>query len=153
MVARIGALGQGELAEDDGAGGTKAGRHCAVLGGAEVAVDRHTTRGRRVMAPAEVLDRDRHAVKRTANPAGRDLALRRRGFRQGSLRHHRLIGPKRAVERGDAIEHRPCERERRQLARVETLADLAEARKGEPVRYGRHNAIQSVPASKAAAAA
>ncbi len=75
MMIGVGAFGLLQLAEDDGAGVLQPRDHRGVLSRTEVAMDRHAVRGRRAFGPAKILHRDRHAVQRSLDFAGRDLLL------------------------------------------------------------------------------
>ncbi len=148
VVARIGALRHGELAEDHGAGRAQPRHDRRVLGGAEAAVDRHAGGGRRVAGPQQVLDGERHAVERAAAPAGRDLAVGGLRLGEGALGHDGLVSVQRGVERGDAVQHRPRQLGGGQVARGDPLARLDEAEEGEIVGGGAHSASSRWPARR-----
>jgi len=64
MMVGVSAFGQLQLAEDDRTGLFESGDDGRILIGAVVAINLHTRRGRCIPGPAQVLDGDRHPVKR-----------------------------------------------------------------------------------------
>ena len=85
MVVGERALGELQLAEQDGAGLAQLAHDGRVDARDEVAVQRHARRGGDAFGPAQVLDRDRHAVQLRQDLAPADHLLGRARLRQREL--------------------------------------------------------------------
>ena len=70
-----------------------------------VAVQRHSMRGGDAPGPQQVLERQRHAVQRTAAAALRDLGVGAAGVLHRLLRHHRHVAVQPRVHGLDARQH------------------------------------------------
>jgi hypothetical protein len=128
VVLAVGALGQLQFAQDDGAGCVELAHHCGILGGAEVLIDRHAGRGRHPLRRAQILDRDRHAVERPADLAAHDLGLGGAGLNQRRLGHHMGETLELAVQPFDACQFRRCRLDRRDFARVKTAGKFGQVK-------------------------
>jgi hypothetical protein len=88
VVLAVGALGQLQLAQDDRARRIQLAHHRGILGGTEILIDRHAGGCRHPLRPAQILDRDRHAVQWATDLAAHDLGLGRASLDQRRLGHH-----------------------------------------------------------------
>jgi hypothetical protein len=127
MMVRIGSFGLLQFAQNDCARVPEPRNDSGIFLRAIVTIDRHAVRARYILYPAEILHRDRHTVKRTANLATCDLLLRgtrlfqRRCVRQVSITLERTIEPRDTVELGLGRFNR------RQLTRLDKLPDLEQS--------------------------
>ena len=86
VVIGVGAFGLLQLAEDDRARILQARDDGGILGRTVVAMDGHAVRGRCALDPAKILDRNRHAVQRPLDLAGRDFLFGNGRFRKCGTR-------------------------------------------------------------------
>ncbi len=121
------ALGQLDLAQQDGAGLPQALHHRAVFAGLKLPVDRRSERGGRVEGPAQVFHRDGHPVQGAAHLALRDLPVRLAGSRHRAVLHEQDVALEAAVQFVDAFELPFGDGFRRDLAGLNGLADFAQS--------------------------
>ncbi len=129
MMLGEGTLGMLQLAEQNGAGLAQARHDGRVVVRPGVASDRHAIRRRDAFCEDIVLDRDRHAVERSARAAGADLLLCLLGLVQGEFGGHQSVGLERRVERGDPVQHRPRRFDGRDRAAANASAELRRVKK------------------------
>ena len=124
MVLGVGALGQLQFAQDDRARRIELAHDCGIRSGTEVLIDRHAGRGRHALCPAQILDRDRHAVEWPTDLAAHDLGLGRTSLDQRCLSHPMGIALELAVELFDARKLCCCRLDRRDFARVDAAGQF-----------------------------
>src|SRR6185312_11451412 len=138
MVRAERAFGHLQLAQDHRALGLETGHHGGVLGRDVVAMDHHAGGGRHASGVAQVLDRDRHAVQRSARAASRSLGIARRGIGQRTLGRQGGEALEPGIDPPDAVEQRAGEIDRAELARLQLARDVVERR---VVQWCRHAAM------------
>ena len=106
MVVGERALGELELAEQDGAGLAQLAHDGRVERRHEVAVQRHARRGRDAFGAAQVLDRDRHAVQLRQDLPPSDHLLGVARLRERELGRDEGVRLQRRVEPLDPAQHR-----------------------------------------------
>jgi hypothetical protein len=104
MVVGIRAFGELGFADEDRAGGLQAPHHRRVAGRHGLAAQPHAGAGGHAFDVEQVLDRDRHAVQRTAPCVCRDLFVGRVGLCERGVGHHQRVRMQVAVERRDPVE-------------------------------------------------
>ena len=124
VVFGVGAFGHLQLAKDDRAAGREPLDDGCILLRHVVLVDGHAGSSRHTLGPAQVFDRDRHAVQRAADFAAADLGFRGPRLRQCLLGHERRVAVQRAVERLDARKLSFGDLDGRQLARAQPAGEI-----------------------------
>ena len=117
-----------QFAEDDGTSCVELAHDGGILGGVEVLIDRHAGRRWHALCPAQILDRDRHAVEWPADLAARDLGLGGAGLNQRRLGHHMGETLELAVQPFDARQFDRCRLDRRDFARVKTAGKFGQVK-------------------------
>lgn len=91
MVVCVGALGHLQLANKNGPGRAEFLDCRAIDRGHEILVDAHPGSRFNTFRPAQVLERNGHAMQRAASFAGSDFKVRHLGVYQCAVAHYRDI--------------------------------------------------------------